>query len=208
MGAENRNTRKIYYQTYGAAFIRRCMKENPDAVKRINKKGDAVYELHFNTLSGYITGIEITKHEQYGDRLEIHFLDGDESFILTMSATSSHAFSFYRRMEAIDYSKKVVLMMWEYENPFMAVTQGPEGNENLLGSKYSKEDIPSWKQVEINGNIMWDKSDALNFFKPKITSVMKDIGLHGNTPKPKRNNRVERPETVEVEELGKGDLPF
>lgn len=204
MNGLSNSQRKTYVQTLGGSFVKRSVKENPEAVKRINKVGNEVYELHYDTLAGSIIDIDVRTSEiEVGtrviksERLEIEMLCGDESIILNLMANSSHAFNFYKRMENIDYMKPVTFQMWEYDNPFMAVKQ----DDKLIEAKYTKEQIPEWKKVELNGEVAWDKSEALNFFRPKVKEVKKQIALYGNTAK--------RPEPMEI---GGGDdendLPF
>lgn len=204
MAGLSNSTKKIYVQTLGAAFVKRSIKENPEAIKRVNKVGNEVYELHYDTLEGSIIDIDVkTTEVEVGnrmiktERLEIEMLCGEEVIILNLVANSGHAFNFYKRMEKINYMEPVTLQMWAYDNPFMAVMQGGK----LVDSKYQKEDIPEWKKVEVNGETVWDKTDTMKFFRPKVREVKEQIALYGNTAK--------KPEPVEVQENdADNDLPF
>jgi len=197
MGLETKsNAGKTYIKTFESMFVTKTSKDDPEAIKRINKKGDEVYERRYNSLSGFITGIDVVKSD-YGNQLEISLLDGTNSYELTLPAVGGHAFNFYLRMENIDFQKDVEFAMWSFDNPYFAVIQ----DGNLIDRRYPKEDVPMWEKKELNGDVVWDKTAAYKFFLPKLAEVKKQVALYGNTAKPVAAHT----DQIDDEE---SDLPF
>ena len=187
---------KTYVKTFEAMLVIKTTKDDPEAIKRINKKGDEVYERRYNSLSGFITGIDVVKSD-YGNQLEISLLDGTDSYELTLPAVGGHAFNFYLRMENIDFKKDVEFAMWSFDNPYFAVMQ----DGKLINRRYPKEDVPMWEKKELNGDLVWDKTAAYKFFVPKIAEVKKQVAIYGNTAKPVSAQSVPQDDI-------ESDLPF
>lgn len=208
MGAENRNsTSKIYYSTFGEFFVKRATKENPEAMRRTNKAGNDVYEIRYDTLVGHIDMIDIrTEEYEYGGkkmkttRLYIDMHDNDDIFTLVLFATGAYSLQILPYLPSVNYMDDVMFTIWPYDNPYMAVMQKAGGAEwERVPRAIAKELVPEWKKVELNGQVAWDKSDALKFFKKKVEDIQKQIGQYGNTPKVKES-------PVESDE--DNDLPF
>lgn len=202
--ALSNSIKKKYIQTFESWFVLRTTKDHPDAIPRENRNGDTVHELRYDTLEGFITSFEIVKKEFESkgkkiksERLEISMIDGDDNYTLTLSSVSSHAFNFYNAMEKINYNEKVIFQLWAYDFPYFAVLQ--HGDQRVAKS-YTKEQIPDWVKKEVNGQDVWDKTDALNFFRPKVKEAMKNLAQSGGGGK--------KPETVGADVLGDDDLPF
>ncbi len=199
MGLENISNRTRYVGTFGSKFVIKVSEDTEGAVTRVTKSGEKRAELQYNQLSGHIVSVE-HKVSPFGLALVIELQDGDDHYTFSLPATSNHAINFYKRMENINYNKPVAFQLWEYDYPFLAVMQGGK----LVDKRYENDQIPKWEEKEVNGQMVWDKSKTLAFFKPKVVEVMKDVGLWGTTAKDVKSEALEEVPFDDDDD----DLPF
>jgi len=172
MGTSNENTNKIYLTTFQGNMVRRVVKGTPDAKMRVTKKGDEVYELQFDTLTGYLDNIRLDdppeKHPEFGKSWVFVIEDGDELFELKLSAKSREAHAFLARLPLVDFSQPVkVKTYWIkgdddiYRN-FLAVHQGGEKIEPWF-TRDEPHGMPDLKKTIVDDVVHWDGSKRREF---------------------------------------------
>lgn len=173
MGVTNENTNKIFLTTFQGMMVRRVAKGAPGAKPRITRKGDEVYELQFDTLTGYLDNIRLDdppeKHPEFGKSWCFVIEDGDEVFELKLSAKSREAHAFLARLPSMDFSQPVkVKTYWIkgdddiYRN-FLAVHQGGEKVEPYF-TKEEPHGLPDLVKQIIDDEVHWDGTDRRKFF--------------------------------------------
>ena len=185
MGLSNGSGRRgTFVSVANGKFKVKSNADNPDAISRVNKKGDTVWEVPYSDLSGYITGIEITKFTFQGaenESLELTVQDGSDTYIVQCIFGSSPCKSFLARAENVDYTQEVTLSAFEYTqivnndertNTYMVPKQLGENIPAIYGQE--EKGLKPWpKLVEITRNrkTEWDKTDQLNEMEGIVARV-------------------------------------
>ena len=173
MGATNESTNKIYLTTFQGMMVRRVAKGTPDAKMRINKMGDEVHELQFDTLSGYLDDIRLEeppeKNPEYGKSWAFVIEDGDEVFELKLGAKGREASAFLSRLPNMDFSQPVKVKTYFIEGDdkkwrgFLAIHQNGEKVEPYF-SKDNPNGLPQLESTVVDGETVWDGSKQRAFF--------------------------------------------
>ena len=101
-------SRNIYISIIGGKFTVKTDKADSQAILRINKNGQEVWERHYDTVTGTIKNIE---HEttEYGDNLVLTLNDTLETYILKLPKYSRLENGFLQRLPNIDLTKEIDL---------------------------------------------------------------------------------------------------
>jgi len=172
MGLERESTNKIYLTTFQGNMVRRVAKGTPDAKTRITKKGDEVYELQFDTLTGYLDNIRLEDppeaHPEFGKSWVFSIEDGEELFELRLSAKSREAHAFLVRLPNMDFSQPVKIKSYwikgddDIYRGFLAVHQNGEKVEPYF-SKEVPNGLPDLKKTVVDDVVHWDSSKRREF---------------------------------------------
>lgn len=197
---------------------------------------DKELETPYDELEGKVVDIGIRKDEYNGKTIEKVFIvlegeDGDRYgvyFPLDSYLTSS-MMSYIR---GVDFSKPITLHPKQEEKvkqngetttrqQFLISQEG-----RFMKGYHTKETpngLPAMKQVTLNGAIVWDKTDILNFYKETINKVLKAqiMGSEYQQPKEavseptvakkftaKTPPKVELPSVANSADDDDDDLPF
>lgn len=184
MPLQNTSERKTYIQILNGRFSLKSNKDNVEAVERINKKGDTVYELLYDKLSEVkIKSMSIEKTD-YGKNLEIFLTDKAENFILSIPVESKYFDSFCAKIGNADLSKDMTLAPYSFQpkeggNKRTGMSIYQHGNkleyyftpDNLHGKPTPKAehlDDDDWKIFKMQERKFYcEYINTLGFIKPE-----------------------------------------
>lgn len=108
----NRGTGGSFIGTFKGNFVCKCDPKTPGAITRENKEGKTVTELHFNTFTGYVTGIA-KKDSSFGLQWAISLFDGKKTWTLNLPWGGGMVKSFFGRLVNVDVTKKILIGIME-----------------------------------------------------------------------------------------------
>lgn len=150
---------RTFISIVNGKWAKRVTDQTPNAVKRIieNKKDGSkkeVYELIYDTVSGFITSIEIDETGKFGDQLKINMEDVGESFTVTLSMSGREAKNFLCLLKNIRLNEPVTLSPYNFTSKEdgrnvigMNSYQGGVGKEFKVKPYFSKETPNGLPQV-------------------------------------------------------------
>lgn len=136
------------------------------AVKRINKKGDEVYESVFSNLNGYIKDISFEDTE-YGKKVNI-LIDADKEYRLSLGYADSLVVNLYKILPNINPAYPVNLNLVRKPDDKGTMRTSLFVNQKGLPCKwaYTKANpngMPSMEQITVKGNLVWDNTKQVDF---------------------------------------------
>jgi len=147
--------------------VRRKANEGEEGVTSrtltIDGETRTLFEKVYNSVSGNITAIYKSEHEQYGVSWSIVLVDGDETYSVQISETSRYFQSFAMLIPNIDFSQKLTIKPYsiavkgkEYKNQGITIYQ----NGNKVANFYKTYDPETKKSTPKNGleKFDWDKA--------------------------------------------------
>jgi hypothetical protein len=200
MGLTNSQSNFTFLSVFNGKLTRKVKEGTEGAVSRENKKGDTVWELTYDNLSGMLIGVEF-RDGDYGK--EIHFLveDGIDVYKLQCPFSSAIAKSFVSRLPNCKLKEPIEIRTgWdkEKEKGFSYIKQ----DGKTVPSAYSKDNpngLPPMIKQKVKGKETWDDSDQLEFLEKMLAKDIIPQFTHANTPIV--NNNVVNPDEST-------DLPF
>jgi hypothetical protein len=171
-------------------------------IVRINKNNETVREYHYDKLSGVmLADIREGKHEEFGSHWEFVFLDGNEYKILRLSKKSRIATQFFNKLENLVLSEPFTIRSFYFEEEdrgAIAIYQNSKKLENVY-TKENPGNLPPPKQQIINGELVWDWTDQLEYWHTLIESLKPHmIGIDENLIKVVKEEVIES-ESTELE---------
>lgn len=204
-------------------FRKRVQEGTPNAITRVNKKGDTVYELSFTNLMGFIRKIE-TVETEFGKKVNVLFSDYKgkevESVVLTLGYADSLMASIMKMLPNVDPNRKVELRLKRSpdDKGKMRTTLFMSQGFSSIKWAYTKDNtqgMPGLEQIKVKGQDVWDNTKQIEFLrenslKPFIEKIPFEI------PKPVSTEEVElgKPSpsgTVEYDDgsvISIEDIPF
>lgn len=126
MGLTTSNSeRAIYLNIIDGKITRKTNQDNAQAVARVNKKGETVYELHYNKLEAKISGMKIEK-DDYGKKLVVELTEAADKYILSIPVESKFFDHFCAKIGNVDLSQLVIIA------PYSFVPKGESGKKSGL----------------------------------------------------------------------------
>jgi hypothetical protein len=170
----------------------------------------------YGSLEGLITGLSFRDDMFENNKIRkcvISMTDGANNYVLNVRVNSSYFGSFVSFLKNADLSQPIKLKPGVKKDPKSDKTIGTlfvEQGGSFLKQFYTKDKpngLPPFQKKKVNGNIVWDKTDYLEFlenvvekdFKPQLRKELpKTAGL-----------KSEPTETfVNADEEPADDLPF
>ena len=174
----NEGSNRTFLTVYEGKIAQRVSKDTPGAKHRITKSGKEVYELFFDTLTGYLEDIRLDDppeaNKQIGKQWCFVLEDGNETYELKLPHKSNSAFGLLSRLMNLDFSKPVkVKTYWitgdDDVNRGFAVFLQIVGEEvKKVPPFFTRDDpkgLPAPKKIVIDGEERWDFTDRLKFLK-------------------------------------------
>lgn len=209
MGLQNTGSQIRYINIVYGKFALRCNPDTPGAITRRNKIMQEVHELHYDTLSGKLTDVQIHDGE-YGKDWVFNIYDGEGTYRLQIPQNIGSAIGILARLQVINYAKDVSIKIYYIdEKTHLVVYQ--DGKK--LQSAYTKDNpngLPQLEQIQQNGKTVWDASKRNAYFENMIDKQIKRLIREASEPE-------SVPETAESEspefvgghsEDANDDLPF
>lgn len=193
---------KKFVNTFKGKFTLRSNEEDPFAIKRVNKMNATVYEKHFDTLTGYLVGIEKFISEKYDPSWNLTLLtEQGEEYLLNVPYSGRITMGVFGRFPNMDTSKKTRLRIYYFEEEDKAAIVLQQKNDEDkwadVGKYWTKEDpkhLPDLVQTVVNGKEVWDATARMRYlerylveiFGPKLdTDAHMIIEAFAQKPKPK-----------------------
>ncbi len=163
-----------YLSIRNGKFIQSSSASVPGVIERINKKGNPVYELHFdNDFVGSLLGVSITPNNYDGkDEIKMNFVDSDHiRWVIQFPLRSPHGRRFMSTFWNIDANQELVV------SPYYFLPKGTSdyvSGMNLLqlGQKvspfYTKDEpgqVPPLSFVVVKGEQVVDDTERVNYLK-------------------------------------------
>jgi len=194
---------KTFIGIVNGKFCKRVDETTEGAVKREIEypKGSPkrpIWELHYASLDGLVTGIELKEGTEFGDQLLISMEDVGEIFVVTLGLKSREAKGFMMCLPNIDLSISVHLQPYNYERK-------KDGKKMIgMGVSYTgeKDNIPYFFNQE-NG-LPWGGEEKLDkdefealmlsqtiFLKKKTKAFITEY-FSGSQKPPKQNHPLQQ----------------
>lgn len=180
MGLEN-NTQgqRTFLSVMEGKFIMRVEEGTDKAITRKNKMGNIVHELYFTSLEGHLVYINTREHEEYGKSWAIGIQDGEALYEVQLGYTSGYAMGFLKRVESLDFTKKVKLHPYyipkegtDKHNAVLVLYQGG----NKVEANYTKDNpngLPEWEKITVDNKEQWDSTKQMQFFEDLLKEKVK-----------------------------------
>ena len=202
---EKKTVTTKFYTVYNGNICQRVEKGTPNSIEVTSQTGNVRSLLLFDSIISTLKGLSVSENEFNGkttEQLNVKLFDGVSHECLTVSLTSNEAQSIIHRLSNpfIDLNAEIRIACMLDEKKYSLVYIQQDGI--TVKSPYTKENpAPAWKQVKVNKQIVWDKSDFIEHLKYLI-SVINDK-LKVQTTEPTKNAFTK----VDESELS-NDLPF
>lgn len=175
--SNSQSTSSIYLSVLGGKICQKVKPETPNAIKRINKSGNEIYELHFSKLSGLLKDVKLKEDATFGNQYEIYLQDADENYVLQIPQSGRVASSFLSRLPNVDRGSYVEISTWAVEEDgklkqFMTLRQ----QDKVVQPYYSKDNpngLPPLEQKKVKGQLVWDDSEQIEFYKSMVEKMFR-----------------------------------
>ncbi len=141
----------------------------------MNKKGNTVYEKHYDSFTGKLINIR-ERDSEYGPQLEFDFVDGGEIYTLQLSANNSNATNFLKILPNADLAAEMkVQPAQKMEDGKSKSSLFISQNGTTLKHAYTKDapnGMPPMEQITVKGVLVWDDTKRLAFL---IDMMKRDI---------------------------------
>jgi hypothetical protein len=191
------NGTTIYLNVVGGKFARKVNKDTEGAQKRINKAGNEVYELLYNTLTGQLTSLDIYEGD-YGKQYNFTIKDVDEYCVLSLPAESKICKMLLYRLPNINKTNEVTLKVGQFDDggTWLSADQG--------GTKvpyyYTKDDnkgLPQPIHKKVGKKDVWDWTDHEEFLEKMAIEWFGDAEEAKEALKGNRETGVRQDELAE-----------
>ena len=182
LGQSERKNR-TYVTAMGDSFRLKVPEGTEGAVKRMNMNGQAVWELHYTQLDGYLAGLSLYDSGQgYGPQWNVTIDDGTgEQIIINLPYSGSHTKTLLNRLCSLtpDQINRELLIMrpFEFERKdkpgkkargiALYLSNADDPNNKVVG-KFTKDDLPPLQEVTIKGQKTFDDTDQMKFIQEHL----------------------------------------
>lgn len=202
MGFDNRSEGK-YFTILGGKFSQRVQESTEGAVQRTNKLGKVVFEKYHDSFTAKLIDIKITDGA-YGKSWEFHFRDNGEIFKLQLGYSNSFATALLKMLPNIDLTKPMKL------SPSVKEVDGKNKSSLFVNqdgvaikhafTKDNPNGLPQMVQVKVKGNLVWDDTDRLVFFKEMVeTKILPQLEGSKSAPVEKKDQLADYGKEMEVD---------
>jgi hypothetical protein len=210
MGLGN-STHAIFLNIFDGKIVRRVPAPTASSKERKNKNQQVVHEEFYDHITGIITDMTKTHHDEYGDFWNVNIFDTDEkrTYVLQMNFDSSYATGMIKSLPNADLSKELTLIPnQKIVDGIKKTTMFVSQNGKALKRYFTKETpngLPQPKEVEFKGKMTWDYFPQLKFLERVVLEKLK--------PKFRKDLQAEPIDTKTAPPVGEfkdpiDDLPF
>lgn len=169
-----------YLSVADGNLVRQHKQANERTTERLTKTGKLVFEERFKDLTAKLENIT-TRTNEYGTQWQLHFKDGDASYVVSLPYSSRYTSSFLKALPNLDTSKDVRFMPWAMKDKLDAtkiitgVTLYQDGEK--IAPAYTREDpngLPQMVKIKVKGKEQWDDSDMMQFLEQMAFKLFAD----------------------------------
>jgi hypothetical protein len=170
----------IYLNVADGNLVRQHKQPNERTSERLTKTGKLVYEERFKDLTAKLETIN-TRTNDYGTQWQLHFTDGDDSYVVSLPYSSRYASSFLKALPNVDVNKVLRFMPWAMKDKLDAtktitgITLYQDGEK--IAPAYTKENpngLPQMTKIKVKGKEQWDDSDMMQFLEQTTLKLFAD----------------------------------
>jgi len=202
---EKKTVTTKFLTVYNGNICQRVNAGTANSVEVTSATGNVRHLLMFDSIFSTLKGLSVSENEFNGkttEQLNVKLFDGHENECLTVSLTSNEAQSIIHRLSSpeIDLNEeiRIAAMLDDKKYSLVYIQQ----NGITIKSPFSKENpAPAWKQIKVNKQIVWDKTDFIEHLKQLIEAINSKINVQ--TTEPTKNVFTQ----IDESELN-NDLPF
>lgn len=199
----NEGTNRTFLQVYKGQIVQRVGKDTEGARHRITKFGKDVYELYFDTLTGYLDDVRLDdapkENPQIGKQWVFVLEDGNDIYELKIGYKSIAAYGLLTRLVNLDFSKPLKIKTYwitgkdSVDRGYAVFHQEGEKIEPFF-TREDPKGLPELKKVVINDEEQWDHSARLKYLKrvvdEKVLPVLREERL---IPEPAESSEPDKP---------------
>lgn len=208
MGLEN-NNRAIFLSIGDGKITRRVQQPTQTSRQRTTKQGKVINEEIYDAISGVITDVKVSTHQEYGDFWNVYLQDGEETFCLQFNYSSSYAAAFLKTLPNVDLKEKVrIIPSLKMEGTKKKVTLFVNQHGKALKHAYTKDTpngLPQLEKIKIGRQEKWSDAKMMEFLEKMVNETI--VPQLKGAGQGKATN-VPVPAEVEDEEIDDKDLPF
>lgn len=194
-----KNNNAVFLSIGDGKITMRVKQPTESSVQRTTKEGKIINEEVFDHLTGRITDIKVTTHDQYGKFWNITVDDGEKAYTLQTNYSGGYASAFLKALPNADLSRELTLIPYmKKEGDKKKVTLFISQDGAALKHFYTKDDpkgLPEMKQVKVKGQLQWDDTDMMEFLENMVNTEI--------LPKIKKSEPVHAGDSEETD-----DVPF
>lgn len=176
MALENTKKDVTYVSVLSDGSMRVVVDENTEgAVRRDYETSDGKtgtkWELVYNKLSGYITGIQFYDGD-FGNNLQLTITDGEEKpIVLSLSTGSNFGEDMMKKLPAIDLTKRVVMIPYSFEDDngklrkgMTVIQNGDEKIANFFYDPTTKKNLHGYPETSFGKKKTISKDEWKAYF--------------------------------------------
>ena len=201
---KNNGGSKIYLNAMFGALVQKVKAETEGTKKRVNKKGDTVFEIHHGSLTGKLISAEVVESESYGKFIELNMESDGTTYNVSIPLKSGYSRTLLNKWPNVDLTQEFELSPYDFtgNDGKRVIGMGINQNGEKVDYKWTKENPgkrPEPKKVEFDGEMKWDYGAVTKF-------LIKAFEYHNESlPAPVANPEPPVEEFATDEE---DDLPF
>jgi len=189
MGLQN-NTPRTYVSIVDGKITLRAKQDTPGALERTTKEGNKVYELRYDSLSGYLTNIA-TRDGKFGKEWILSITDGSAVYQLSMHYRGGNARGFLYSLPNVDFNLPIKFTPWSKEvkneagefvkKSALYLSQIKDSQEVQVPWRFTKEDpqgLPELQEVMFQGKTALDDTERMEWLHRLVFDhIIEDVNL-------------------------------
>lgn len=189
-GLDNTGGGKTIVNTFKGKFAIKSNSDNPKAISRLNKNNVQVYEEHYDTVTGFLVGIERYESDEYGYSWNFELLtEKGNKLIINLPYSGRTTMGVFSRLPNLKTDKisRLRIFYFEAEDKASLIVQQKDdkGIWKEVPRHWTKEDpkeLPELEQVMRNNKMEWDASKRMAYIERYLKlrfaeRLDKDVGM-------------------------------
>lgn len=212
----NKSKNNKYLNIYEGTFRLKVDNPTENTVSRVNKNGETVNELVFESVAGNIHDMYI-KPTDYGTKFNMVLNDGESNYYIQLGYADYMALAIYKMLPNVNPHKPVKVSLSRKadetgkERTSIFMSQDDEkGREAPIKHKYTKanpEGLPELEEIIVKGQKQKDNTKQVEFLVAKVVQPFIE-SLESEPEEEIENVEVETSGFAEVPEDGTATDPF
>jgi hypothetical protein len=212
---DSNGSNKNYLNITGGKITQKAKEGTPNAISRVNKMGNTVWELHFDALQGQIVNIHL-ESSNYAEKLWVVTVrDGIDLYYLHLPYSGGVTMGLLNKLPNIDFSKELTIKVFRIfdeakgkDKDYLVVYQGGMGKEHKVPTAFPKENpngLPKMEQIKVKGAMVWDDTKQMEWLENLIMKTI--VPKLNGAPAPEYGSKSELTAT-KTDDSENDNLPF